>query len=85
MGNKVFEIRVPCVLTTFCFTQATFSIFDMNGDEVGEIAKVHGNVGTEAFTDSDKFKIRFPSGIDSKMKATLIGALVLFDYIFYED
>ena len=84
-GNTIFEIRAPCILTTFCCTQATFSILNMDGDAVGEIAKIPAPVTKEAFTDSDRFKIRFPKDINAEMKATLIGALVLFDYIYYEE
>ena len=63
----------------------SFIILDKDGKEVGEISKQSANVVKEAFTDADKFYIIFPENCAAQMKAVLIGALFLFDYLFYED
>ena len=86
-SNKevIYSIHTPCVLTTCCCTEVAFTIIDKDGKEVGEITKQSANVAKEAFTDADRFFINFPENCDVKMKAVLIGALFLFDYLFYED
>ena len=81
----IYSIHTPCVLTTCCCTEVAFTIIDVDGKEVGDIAKQSANVAKEAFTDADRFCINFPEDCDVKMKAVLIGALFLFDYLFYED
>ena len=54
-------------------------------EEVGSITKQFGNVVKEALTDSDKFKVIFPEDANPKVKAVLLAAVILFDYLFYEN
>ena len=81
----IYSIKTPCVLTTCCCTEVAFDILDKEGNEVGKIAKQSANLAKEAFTDADRFMIIFPVDCNVKMKAVLLGALFLFDYLFYED
>ena len=81
----IYSINTPCVLTTCCCTEVAFTIMDKEGNEVGDISKQSANVAKEALTDADRFLINFPDGCDAQMKAVLMGALFLFDYLFYED
>jgi len=81
----IYTIRTPCVLTTCCCTEVAFDILDKEGNEVGKIVKQSENVAKEAFTDADRFMIIFPADCNAEMKAVLLGALFLFDYLFYED
>ena len=81
----IYTIRTPCVLTTYCCTEVAFAILDKEGNEVGKIVKQSENVAKEAFTDADRFMIIFPADCNAEMKAVLLGALFLFDYLFYED
>ena len=81
----IYTIRTPCVLTTYCCTEVAFDILDKEGNEVGKIVKQSENVAKEAFTDADRFMIIFPADCNAEMKAVLLGALFLFDYLFYED
>ena len=83
--NVIYTIKTPCVLTTCCCTEVAFDILDKEGNEVGKIAKQSANIAKEAFTDADRFMIIFPVDCNVKMKAVLLGALFLFDYLFYED
>ena len=39
----------------------------------------------EAFTDADNFGISFPMDLDVKIKATLLGAVFLIDFMFFEE
>ena len=38
----------------------------------------------EAFTDADNFSLTFPIDLDVKVKATLLGAVFLIDFMFFE-
>ena len=38
----------------------------------------------QAFTDADNFGISFPMDLDVRVKATLLGALFLIDFMFFE-
>jgi len=62
----------------------TFEI--RQGDKVvGRIVKKWTGIGKEAFTDADTFGVTFPPGIDTNMKATLLGAVFLIDFVHFED
>ena len=85
-GKINYVIETPRLVTTLCILpEAKFVIKDTEGNEVGVISKVFGDMTLEAFTDSDKFQVIFPENCDSKMKALLLSAAILFDYIFYES
>jgi len=43
-----------------------------------------GGFVREAFTDADTFGINFPIDLDAKIKAVLIGACLLIDFMFFE-
>ena len=49
----------------------------MSGETVGEIAKKWRGCCSEAFTDTDNFKVDFPQGADVNTKAILLGATML--------
>ncbi|KAF6770018.1 hypothetical protein AHF37_11824 [Paragonimus kellicotti] len=52
--------------------------------EVGRITKQWTNFIQEYFTDAENFGISFPMGLDVKIKATLLGAVFLIDFMFFE-
>ena len=62
-----------------------FQIFNRDGIQIGNISKEWMGCCTETFTDADTFKINFPVDLDVKMKATLLGALFLIDFMFFEN
>ena len=57
----------------------------MKGEEVGNILKASSNVDNELFIDGDHFVINFPPSCLPEVKATLLAATILFDFLFYED
>ena len=57
----------------------------MKGENVGTISKTSSNMGKEFLTDGDRFHIEFPASCPPEMKATLLGAVFLLDFLFYED
>jgi len=52
--------------------------------EVGKISKQWSGLGKEIFTDADNFGINFPIDLDVKVKATLLGATFLIDFMYFE-
>lgn len=62
-----------------------FHVEDLNGHEVGMIAKQWSGCCKEAFTDADNFSISFPLDLDVKAKATLMGAMFLLDFLYFEN
>ena len=52
-------------------------IEDDTGSSVGQIARKWRGCCEETFTDSDTFKVEFPSGSDVTKKALLIAATIL--------
>jgi hypothetical protein len=55
-----------------------------DNDEIGKIVKVWSGLGTELFTDADKFELLFPTDADPGNKATLLGMLFLLNTMFFE-
>ena len=82
----IYSINTSCVLSPCCNTQTEFDILDKSGKKVGGIGKQPGGVqGREAVRDLDRFFIIFPINCSSQMKAVLMGALFLLDFLFFED
>ncbi|XP_055607416.1 phospholipid scramblase 1 isoform X1 [Uranotaenia lowii] len=82
-GNTVLKIEGPCCTFSIC-GDVEFKVVTTNGDQVGKISKQWSGLAREAFTDADHFGINFPMDLDVRMKATLLGALFLIDYMFFE-
>ncbi|KAA8579129.1 hypothetical protein FQN60_007249 [Etheostoma spectabile] len=51
---------------------------------IGRISKQWSGLLKEVFTDTDNFGIQFPLDLDVKMKAVLMGACFLIDFMFFE-
>ena len=71
------------MIQQFCLLQADFVISNMKGEKVGRISKTSTNMANVA--KGDRLLINFPPGCLPEMKATLLAALFLFDFLFYED
>jgi hypothetical protein len=52
--------------------------------EVGKISKHWQGVLREALTDADSFGITFPADLSIQVKACLMGACFLIDYMYFE-
>ena len=62
-----------------------FQVLSPDGTtQVGKISKQWSGLLREAFTDADNFGVSFPMDLDVRMKATLLGALFLVDFMFFE-
>ena len=51
---------------------------------MGVISKKWTGVLKEAYTDADKFNMRFSSPLDAKRKKFSVGALMLIDSLYFE-
>ncbi|NXR64768.1 PLS1 scramblase, partial [Rhadina sibilatrix] len=80
----ILKITGPCI-TCRCCEDINFEV--MSVDEtcaVGRISKQWTGFVQEMFTDTDNFGISFPMDLDVKMKAVMIGACFLIDFMFFE-
>ena len=83
-GEIALRIEGPVCTFSFC-GDVEFKVLSPDKSmEVGKISKQWSGLLREAFTDSDNFGISFPMDLDVRMKATLIGALFLIDFMFFE-
>ncbi|XP_012215142.1 phospholipid scramblase 1 isoform X2 [Linepithema humile] len=82
-GQPVLKIKGP--LIRFCI-EVVFKITSMDEKHrVGIIQKQWSGFTREFFTVSDKFGINFPRDLDVKIKAVLLGACLLIDFMFFEQ
>ncbi|XP_050483459.1 phospholipid scramblase 3 [Bombus huntii] len=81
-GETVLKITGPYF--RFC-GNATYKIKSADGlHRVGEIKKKWSGFTTEIFTDADDFSLHFPMDLDVKIKAVLLGACILIDFMYFE-
>jgi len=63
-----------------------FKILGLDGvTQVGQITKQWMGFVKEMFTDADTFGITFPMDLDVKIKACMLGATFLIDFMFFEQ
>ncbi|XP_075528164.1 phospholipid scramblase 2-like [Dermacentor variabilis] len=85
-GNVVLRIIGPFCTSSICCNDVVFDITARDGiTKIGQLTKNFNGVFLEAYTDVDNFTVTFPMDLDVKMKATLLGAVFLIDYIFFEN
>ncbi|KAI1290050.1 Phospholipid scramblase 1 [Halotydeus destructor] len=84
-GTDVLKIEGPCI-TCRCCSDVEFPIYALDGiTQVGKITKQWSGLVREAFTDSDHFGVAFPLDLDTKIKAVLLGAVFLIDFMHFEQ
>jgi len=85
--DEKFEIIGPCCPCHGCGDSIDFPI-SKKGDKdkvVANIGKKWSGFAKEMFTDSDNFGVSFPLDMDVKLKATIMGAVFLIDFMYFED
>lgn len=83
--EDILKIIGPCVVCSCC-SDIEFEV--KSNDEistVGRITKQWTGFVKETFTDADNFGIQFPMDLSVKMKAVMLGACFLVDYMFFEQ
>ncbi|CAG2176377.1 unnamed protein product [Oppiella nova] len=84
-GECVLMIRAPFCVASWTCGDIDFPIYSAYDDSpVGKITKQWSGLGRELFTDADHFGITFPMDLDVHIKAVLLGACFLIDFLFYE-
>ncbi|CAG2212982.1 phospholipid scramblase 2-like isoform X1 [Mytilus edulis] len=86
--EPILRMKGPCCIIQgpCCPQDQEFIISSEDGaNEVGKISKQWTGLMREAFTDADNFGVSFPKDLDVKVKATLLGAVFLIDFMFFEQ
>lgn len=81
--EPVLKIGGPCCVCG-C-GDVDFQVTNLDETEsIGKITKQWTGLLREAFTDADNFGIQFPLDLDVKVKAVLLAATFLIDFLFFE-
>lgn len=84
-GEPVLQISGPCCTCKLCGS-VEFDVMSRDGEiEVGKISKQWSGLAREYFTDTDNFGISFPLDLDIKIKAVMLGACFLIDFMYFES
>uniref|UniRef100_UPI00398ED1B7 phospholipid scramblase 1-like n=1 Tax=Pristiophorus japonicus TaxID=55135 RepID=UPI00398ED1B7 len=82
--EPVLKIDGQCCVCS-CMGDVEFRVTNLEETEtVGKISKQWTGLLKEVFTDADNFGIQFPMDLDVKMKAVMLGACFLIDFMFFE-
>ncbi|XP_069746845.1 phospholipid scramblase 2-like [Narcine bancroftii] len=83
--ETVLKIKGPC-LAFSCLGDVNFEVLSRDETSViGKISKQWSGLVREYFTDTDNFGIQFPMDLDVKIKAVLLGACILVDFMYFEQ
>lgn len=79
------RIKGPCCHCR-CMSDVVFEVTSLDESiVVGQISKQWGGFMQEGFTDADNFGISFPMDLDVKIKAVMLGACFLIDFMYFEN
>lgn len=82
--NPILMIEGPGIVSECC-SDIDFKVMSLDGaTEVGKVTKQWTGIVNEMFTDADTFGITFPMDLSVKAKATMLGAVMLLDFMFFE-
>ncbi|XP_056419126.1 phospholipid scramblase 1-like [Hyla sarda] len=82
--ENVLRIIGPC-LVCCCCSDINFMVKSADEMyEVGRISKQWSGLVNEMCTDADIFGVQFPLNLDVKIKAVMLGACFLIDFMFFE-
>jgi len=87
-GNVVFILKAEHCTKACCRkANAKFHLVTVEDKKspIGQISKSTEESGLEMYTDAENFGISFPEKLPVKMKAVLLGAIVLIDSMFYKN
>ncbi|XP_035967687.1 phospholipid scramblase family member 5 isoform X1 [Halichoerus grypus] len=85
-ANKedILKVDGPCA-TCGCFGDVDFEVKTVNEKlTIGKISKYWSGFVNDVFTNADNFGIHVPADLDVTVKAAMIGACFLFDFMFFE-
>ncbi|CAG7817511.1 unnamed protein product [Allacma fusca] len=81
-GETVFQIE----RMSTCCGPVEFQILSKDGStQVGKISMKWSGLLRETFTHAHNFGLSFPIDLDARMKAVMLGALFLIDFMYLEN
>ncbi|CAL9684639.1 unnamed protein product [Knipowitschia caucasica] len=82
--RAVLKIKGPfCRIK--CCTDVVFDVLSLDeGRVVGQISKQWAGFLQEGFTDASHFSVMFPMDLEVKVKALLLGAVFLIDFMYFQ-
>lgn len=84
--EEVFSITGPPCCFMGCTWEQEFTVNGRDGyTQIGKVSKQWSGLLKELFTDADNFGISFPMDLDVRMKAVMLGAVFLIDFMYYEN
>lgn len=84
-GDVVLKIHGPICIVNCC-ADVEFKVMALDEEtQVGKISKQWTGFVKESYTDADNFGITFPMDLDVHMKAVMLGACFLIDFMFFEQ
>lgn len=84
-GETVLRIQGPCCLSDCCGVLEFEVLSSDGGQKVGTINKEWSGYVQEKFTNADNFTICFPVDLDVRIKAVLLAACFLIDFMYFEE
>jgi len=85
-GLLIFELRGPeggwC--GTCCQQDVEYPFVNLLGQKIGGVTKVWEGYKRNRHTNADKYGLHFPENLCVKLKASLLGAVFLIDFLYYE-
>ncbi|KAF4519480.1 hypothetical protein B566_EDAN010089 [Ephemera danica] len=87
-GNTVLRMTRPMCrcASCRCCCDIAFPVYKEGEDEkVGQIKKQWSGAAKEALTDADNFSVSFPMDLEVRMKAVMLGACFLIDFMYFES
>uniref|UniRef100_A0A672MSH9 Phospholipid scramblase n=1 Tax=Sinocyclocheilus grahami TaxID=75366 RepID=A0A672MSH9_SINGR len=83
-GEPAVKIAGPFLPLTCCMDQ-NFELVSLNGAATdGPFGKIFKPFSCSVLNTGADFVLRFPNNLDVKMKATLLGACILIDFMYYD-
>lgn len=84
MRKPQLKIRGP-FCDCYCIPNVTFEVTSLDEfSVVGQISRQWSGIAQEFLTDANNFGISFPMDLDVKIKAVMVGACFLIDFMFFE-
>ena len=78
--------RVPILkIKGPCWNPWAFFVRTLDGQELGAIRKKWSGLAKEFFTDADNFGVQFPADLALNVKALILAAVFLIDFMYFED
>ena len=68
-----------------CARKVPFNVFDSQGQDTGGIITKEYSGLAKELLQINKFSISFPANADANIKANLLGATFLLDYMVFEN